>query len=812
MNKLLFLIICYFSLQSTFSQIQQYAGTIKGSVVDSSKNIPLKYATISLFEDKKLKPLKNVLTKEDGTFLISQLPIKSFSVSISCVGFKTKIISIATIPATKTPLLNLGLVYLSPSSSQLNEVMVNVSKPLVRQEVDRISYDVASDPEKEALNALDMLRKVPLISVDGMDNIKLKGSGNYRILINGKTSAMVAKNPSDVFKSMPASNIVKIEVITIPPAKYDAEGLSGIINIITKKAADQGYNGNVSVRYNTVNGPGVNLNGTVKQGKFGFSGYMGNSVQGKQTAGTGSTNTTGNPVSSILTQDGLRTADNKNTYGSAELSFEIDSLNLLTGTIEHSEGSNDQNDNQLSTQLNEDHSLNQLFRLVNQTNNDNHSTDLGVNYQLGFKTNKDRLLTVSYKYNSSGGKQNIEGAYAEQINYNHPDYRQYNNSGTNEQTIQMDYVHPLKKINIEMGVKAILRDNYSDFQNDRLSTNGQYITDAAQTNRFNYQQNVYSIYNSYQFNLKKWVAKAGLRLERTEVKSDVTSVERYADQSYTDFIPSISLQYKMNKKNSFNAGYTERIQRPGIWQLNPFVDKSNPKFISSGNPDLSPVISHSLELNYSNFSKGTVTFGLTYSFANNTVENVIGINADTVLSSTYLNVGKNRGLGVLVNANYPVTKKLSMNVNAMLLHIWLTGSSDGQLYTNNGFQGNIFGNSSYKFGKGYSMGFDLGFDSRYVMLQGRDNYFIYTSLSGTKSLLKKKATISISTSNPFRKFIKIDFYSASNYFSQSNYYDVFYRRFNVRVNYKFGKLKSSIKKNQRGITNDDTSTNRNSLP
>ncbi|EOR93707.1 putative TonB-dependent receptor [Arcticibacter svalbardensis MN12-7] len=799
-------------MQSAFSEIQQYTGIIKGSIVDSAKNMPLKYATISLFEDTKLKPIKNVLTKEDGTFQISQLPIKSYSLSISCVGFKTKIISIATIPATKTPLLNLGLIYLSASSRELNEVTVNVSKPLVRQEVDRISYDVASDPEKEALNALDMLRKVPLLSVDGTDNIKLKGSGNYRILINGKTSAMITRNPSDVFKSMPASNIVKIEVITIPPAKYDAEGLAGIINVITKKAADEGYNGNVSVRYNTVNGPGVNLNGTVKQGKFGFSGYLGSNDQTRQTVATGSTNTTGDPISSILEQDGKRTIHNINTYGSAELSYEIDSLNLLTGTIEHSEGSYDQSNNQLSTQLNGDHSLNQLFRLVNQMDNDNQSTDLGVNYQLGFKTNKDRLLTASYKYNSSGSKQNLDAAYAEQINYPYPDYRQYNSSGTKEQTIQMDYIHPLKGLNIEMGVKAILRDNYSDFKNDNLSANGQYTNDPAQTNKFNYQQDVYSIYNSYQFNLKKWVAKAGLRLERTEVKADFISSDRYADQNYNDFIPSFSLQYKMNKKNSVNAGFTERIQRPGIWQLNPFIDKSNPKFISTGNPDLSPVISHSLELNYSNFSKGTVTFGLTYSFANNTVENLISPNADAVLSSTYLNIGKNRGLGVLINANYPVTKKLSMNVNALLLHVWLTGSSEGQLYNNNGYQGNIFGNSSYKFEKGYSMGFDFGFDSRYVMLQGRDNYFIYTSLSGSKSLLKNKATISLSTSNPFSKYKKIDFYSASANFSQSNYYDIYYRRFNLRFNYKFGKLKSSIKKNQRGITNDDTSTNRNSQP
>src|ERR1700743_2459251 len=152
----------------------------------------------------------------------------------------------------------------------------------MKREGDRISYDVQADPESKALTALDMMRKVPLLSVDANDNIKMKGSSNYKILINGRESALVAKDPSDVLKAMPADNIEKIEVITTPPAKYDAEGLAGIINIITKKNADQGYNGQISGRYNSVYGPGYNFNGSYKQGKLGVSGYFGFGNQ-KQT-------------------------------------------------------------------------------------------------------------------------------------------------------------------------------------------------------------------------------------------------------------------------------------------------------------------------------------------------------------------------------------------------------------------------------------------------------------------------------------------------------------------------------------------------
>jgi outer membrane receptor for ferrienterochelin and colicin len=182
------------------------------------------------------------------------------------MGYKTKTIDINGATAA----VELGRMLLSPSNNQLKEVSIVAAKPLMKQEVDRISYDVQADPESKALTALDMMRKVPMLSVDASDNIKLKGSGNYKILLNGKESALMAQNPSDILKAMPGTNIVKIEVITTPPAKYDAEGLAGIINIITQKKGDQGYNGSINSRYNTVWGENINLNATVKQGKFGL--------------------------------------------------------------------------------------------------------------------------------------------------------------------------------------------------------------------------------------------------------------------------------------------------------------------------------------------------------------------------------------------------------------------------------------------------------------------------------------------------------------------------------------------------------------
>jgi hypothetical protein len=185
------------------------------------------------------------------------------------------------------------------------------------------------------------------------------------------------------------------------------------------------------------------------------------------------------------------------------------------------------------------------------------------------------------------------------------------------------------------------------------------------------------------------------------------------------------------------------------------------------------------------------------------VQNVTSVGTDTVTISTYQNVGKDKRLGISLNTNYPVTKKLNVSVNAQLLHVWLSGTYNGQFYDRKGIQGHIFVNNGYTFNKGYHAGFDIGYDSRYVLLQGKDNDYFYVSFSGSKDILKKKATISLYVNNPFNQFRRLDYYMNTNDFNQYNYNDIYFRRINISFKYKFGKLNSSIKKNERGISNDD---------
>jgi len=783
--------------------------TVKGIAIDSAANKPLGYVTVALLDAKTQQSVKAGLTKDDGSFELKGPTGKTYQLTFVSVGYKNKVVNIAGGGVD----VNVGKVFLSVSSKQLNEVSVTATRPLMKQEVDRISYDVQADPDSKALSALDMMRKVPLLSVDGNDNIQLKGSGNYKILINGKESALVARNPSDILKSMPATNIEKIEVITTPPAKYDAEGLAGIINIITKRNADQGYNIGFNSRFNSVFGAGYNLNGTFKEGKFGMSFFGGFGSNGTLTNTSQNTEHIFASQTDIL-QNGVNTQKGNFHYGGTELSYELDTLNLLTASIDLF--GNDQN--QHGTQFSNTDSLGikeQAYTLQNSGNNSFTGLDAAINYQLGFKKSKDRLLTFSYKYSYSPNKQYNDNVFNDRFNYFYslvPDYQQYNDAGNKDHTIQVDYASPLtKQVSIEAGAKAILRNNYSNYHvNDRDSTTQQYSQNNALTNDFNYHQDIYSVYNSYQLKMDQWTGKAGLRLEHTALSADFISAGVATAPSYSNLIPSVSIQRSF-KTSSINFGFTQRIQRPGIGQLNPFVDRTNPTFISAGNPQLKPELDNTFELTYSNFTKNSINIGLSYAFSNNSIQNVSSLlvetmnnKKDTVTYTTFQNLGSNRTLGFNVNTNLAVTKQFTISLNGQVNHIWLSGDFNGGMYHNDGFTGNAFGNIRYRFPDGFAFSFNAGFFSGNVNLQGSSSPFVFNQYLLSKDFFNKRFTFVLVANNPYKKFNNITSTTRSNDFYQTSLNQNYYRSLAFRLNFRFGKLNSDIKKNQHGIENDDT--------
>lgn len=810
MKQIYLAVVFIFSVFLCFSQNSVRGFTIKGIAADSLSQNALGFATITLLRAHGTRVFKTTHSNEDGKFELSGISSGDYVLNVTLVGYHPLRLALPAPSPSPGGIVDLGRLYLSAVTNDLKTVNVNAYKPLVVQQADRLSYDVQSDPESKANNALDMLRKVPLISVDGADNIRLKGGSSYRILINGKTSSLISNNPSDLLKAMPADNIEKIEVITTPPARYDAEGISGIINIITQRKLSEGYSVSLTSTYNTVNGPSANVNAKIKQGKLGIQGFAGTAHPIEQTVATGFQNVAPAPSQSQLSQNGTMVHDRDNSFGSVQLSFETDSLNLFTADMEYHTGRSTQQTRQVSTYYDRERSISQSYELISGSENRLRGTDLSFNHEHAFRRDKRQLLTSSYKYSYSRDAFANDGKYRHTLNYSFPDFLQSNKSGSKEHTAQIDYVHPFRIFDVELGAKAILRDNFSEFDRRNFDTQTNiYRLEPNQTNDFNYQQDIYSLYNSYHLTWNEWDARVGLRLEQSHVKAGFSSGTDVVEQKYTNLFPSFSVQKMFNRSNGLSLGYQERLERPGILLLNPFEDHSNPGFLNSGNPRLEAVLNRSVDLIYSNYSKWPFTLGLNYAFANNTIENITEVDADQIARTSYQNVGKRRESGVLLNANFSLSKKLNTNIDAQLLYVILSGFAGNQLYDNEGFQGHLFSNTRYRFKKGYRLGIDISYDSRYVLLQGRDNDFLYYSINGSKDVFKDKGTISVSSSNFFNKYRRLDFTTRGADFDQRRFNDIYYRRVNVRFIYKFGRLKEDLKKNQRGIRNDDQTSGRN---
>jgi outer membrane receptor protein involved in Fe transport len=811
MKKLLITILLCSAVSTVLAQHLDGNLTLKGVIADSLDQKGLVSTTITLKDSANLNVVKRTISKHNGSFEFDGLSKQTYQLTIASVGYRPRIINVPATLWRYIQVAELGKVFLSATTNELKTVLVTTSKPVIRQEIDRLAYDVQADPESKALTVIEMLRKVPMVTVDGDDNIQLQGSSSYRIFINGKPSALMTNNPKDVLRSMPANTVQKIEIITTPPAKYDSEGLAGIINIITTKKTTDGYNGALMARYSAPWGPAGNFTGTFKKDKFGLTGYIGESRQVQTTTGSVNYRETFFPQSTYL-QTGDRNNSGNYRYGSAELSFEQDTLHLLTAGFNYNKGAYQSTSDFLSLFSSESPSvLPQSYNLLNNGSNGYTGIDASLNYQLGFKQNKAQLVTASYRYSYFTNTQEDELRIINRLNYDGPDYNQQNDAGSKEHTFQIDYVQPVRKLTIEAGLKAILRNNYSlSAAQNRVVLNGQDILteDAGRYDNFNYHQNIYSAYNSYSYQLTDWTLKAGIRLEQTHVSANFVTNSSVLDQIYTNLVPSVSIQRRLKNNQSLTFGFTNRLQRPGIWQLNPFVDRSNPQILSTGNPDLQPVTSNLLELNYSRSKTHTLNIKASYFYTGCAVQSVTRLLADTLSLNTFANVGTNRIVRLDFNDNVPIGKKLNVSLNTNIFYVWISGFDNGKFYKNKGPRTNSFASINYKPGKDWSLTVSGGYNRRYINLQGSSKDYAYSNLSVAKSWLSKALTMTGTISNPYQARYAFTQYTRTNDFYQSNTSNSYYRTVSVSLNYKFGKLTSDIKKNQRTINNDDkNSTN-----
>lgn len=686
----------------------------------------------------------------------------------------------------------------------LKEVSIKADKPIIKQEVDRITYDLQADPQSKMSNVLEMMRKVPFVTVDGSDNIMLKGNASYKILINGKPSSLMECDAKAILRSMPASTIQKIEIYTTPPAKYDAEGLGGVINIITNKKLVDGYNGTLNISERTPNGPGAGTSFTAKAGKLGLSVFGGGNLNDNPATTTLNTRTTTGANPTYLNQAGSTRSDSKSAYLGTELSYEIDSYNLVSAQFNLNGSRNNGFSDQRSI-------LNQTagpiaYNIDNDNNGSGKGLDAGVNYQLGFKNDKMRLLTFSYRYFKYTNSSHNDIAFSNRVNYTDPDYNQDNTGSASEQTGQVDLVQGFKQWTVEAGIKSIFRDISSDFQSNVFNAGtGNFDRVSGLSNQYSSTQNILAAYNTWRYSSKKLEVKAGIRLEHTTTDADFISTSSAAHQRYLNLLPSIAINIPLDVTSGLNLGFSQRLKRPGINKLNPFVDRSNPNFYSSGNPELSRSVVSDVRLGYSVSKKANLNVSVFYDFGKNLDLPVATLDpATNITYTTYKNTGSVFGIGNAISFNYPISKRWDISINTNLMYFELEGPIDGTLSKRTFWTFSSMTTTNYTINDSWRVGASVAVNGRNPTgLQGSSNGFASPSVYGSKQLIKNKLSLSASVSNPFTKYRDAITETKGSNFNQAITNQNYFRTFNFSLNYNFGKLKESIKKTKRGINNDD---------
>lgn len=783
--------------------------SVKCQVVDSAEQKGIPYATVSLFHMPDSLIEWRGVTDGNGKISFTTRQSGDYLLTVTSIGFSTLHVAFRA----DSTALNLGVRTMTPGGQTLGEVSIVGEKPLVRTEADKVIYNAEADPESKTSNALDMLRKVPMVTVDGEDNITLNGSSSYKIFINGKPSTMLSNNAKDVLKGMPASTIKDVEIITSPGAKYDAEGVGGIINIVTTKKTVDGYTGTVNAGAGTGGSANAGLYAAMARKKLSASLNFGNwYFQGPATPQSYERTNLADPLTHYTRRTGSQSFSVLSLFINTELSYEIDTLNLITMSFQRWQGQFEGNGNTETQVFADNDAMSQHYSTSNLFKGLHGGSEGHVDFQHTFPNNKNRILTLSYKFsthqNGSDARSEIDSIF----NFANSRLRSNNKAIAPEHTLQADYVQPIgKKHTLETGLKGILRKNvsatdYYDYDYDLSS----YFLNANRLNDLDHTQRIAAIYASYQLKLQKWALKTGVRAEYTD--DFILITEQLSDtvtRSYPEIVPSASLSYQISQEQSLRLSYNMRISRPHIWYLNPRVNDTDPKYISYGNPTLDPERTHSIELNYGLFKK-TFNINITpsYSFSNNSIEQVVSLKDNDVLHSTYENAGKIHRTGISFYGSVRPGKNFNLMVNGNLTYNSIE-SLLSSTTANEGWSWRVYSNFQYSLNKGLKISANGMYSSPRLTLQGKSGGYYFMSLSLQKNMLKDKFTASATLYSPFWKYLEYRSKSASDNFEEESVNRRLGRTVSINLSYRFGELKNGVKRVRRGINNDDVKPGEN---
>lgn len=785
------------------------AAIIKGRLYDSVSNEGIPFATVKAFyENDTIKPVSVFASDVDGYFSQDINNKGKYKITFESVGKNT--LSKSVIILNDEP-LDLGTLEMTDDVALINELEVVAVKSIVKASADKLSYSVEDDSDSKTYTLLDMLRKVPMVSVDGEDNISVNGSTSFQVYVNGKPSMLFSSNPSQIFKSMPASAVKSIEVITNPGARYDAEGAGGVLNLIMdqdKKQDNDGYNGSVGI-HGGIKGYDGNAYLSGQQGKFSYSL---NGMHSSMNPGDSKVVNSQIFPDRIITSHSNGDPKMKFTMGNISLSYAPDSLTTigLSGAINgfnmHTPGTSStsittpQGATMLDYSSVADIKMGRLGAngslSFNRDFGDSHQSDLSVIYQMSYEHGKNDNVV-----DFTSGNENF---------INLSDRTIHNPSTTIEHVVQADFsTKPGEGQTLEAGLKMALRkadsSSFSDFEDSEDSSSTKYKS----------QNNIGAAYAEYSLAANAFTGKAGLRYEYTW--QDVDFLEGNGESfshHYGTFVPSASISYSLSPASQLAATYNMRISRPGISYMNPFVDNSNPTSISYGNPNLDVEKSHNVGIAYNRFSRRLMlNVKLSDSYTGNGIERY-NFYDNNLLNTTYGNIVKRNNIRLDAYVNWMAAENTRLIFNGSAGYTDI--KSDMLSLSNSGWNWNIMAGLQQTLPLYIKAAAYLIASSKSYTLEGWNSGFSMLSLNLSKTFLNDRLSVSagFSTGLSENGDMKIKSFSHTPQFSTSNSIHVPMMNFNVGLSYSFGNFSRKSQKAVKNIENDfmEQKSNMESLP
>lgn len=775
------------------AQTPKGSAKLSGVLTDSITNQPVEYATVALINATTGKPVDGAISDGRGKFTLKNLPEGEFKLQYSFIGYQTR--NSTPIKLAKNTDLNLGSVILAPDVRLLGEVTVTGQRAMIEEKVDRLVYNAEKDLTAKGGDASDILKKVPMLSIDLDGNVSLRGSSNIRVLINNKPSTIVAASVADALKQLPADLIKSVEVITSPSAKYDAEGSAGIINIVTKKNTLRGLTLNGDIGGGT-RGSNLGLNGSYRQGKLGLTlGAYGRAMYNHSSSTLDQTTQTATGTQRNVQQS---SSSDRPLFGTYTLGgdYDLKPNESISASVRFGTRNFVQQQNQLT-----DIYLKNLY--VSSTNRDvssknlSNSIDANLDYVHTYKPQQE--LSLSVQMSKANVTNNFTANYLNGGNEILRRQKNLNDNTNQEMVFQADYQTPLgTRQLIETGGKVTMRQVNSQFEYLAATGNSElFVADLTNpAGSLDYQQGIQAGYLSWTYASRtKYTVKAGARYEHTNIDAFGTTGNRLAIPDYGNLVPSINFSKSLSQTTTLKAAYNRRIQRPFLQQLNPNVNAANPQNISKGNPSLSPELTDNIELSLSTTIKKVYLNTSVFARQTNNAITQVRITNDSIpggIITTFSNVGFERTLGSNIFGNVQLTSKWSINGGVDLYYRTLEGQVAGQdgrsvTQSNSGF---VIGGrltTQLQFNKGWGLQANTFVSGPRVQLQGQQGGMYMYSLGVRKDIANKAGSIGLSAEN-FVGGVQMSSTFSSSTLQQVGVNRLYNQNIKLTLNYRIGKM------------------------